>query len=246
MTRAGPVAEATILYDAAGNAVQVGPALNGAAASSVQAAQGQPVVTPAQSQTVHQIPVTTTQQVQAAAEYADGGDVLGGDTFIPFGPTVRIEQDPENPGQDIDPGFRYAWTKDGARRTFRIAGSIGLMPLLRFAHSAKAGLDTDDLEGMAALYTMIQDCVHPDDWAEFQEYATVTKAEDEDLMEFVGAAMEVITARPRKRRGSSSASSPNTSQRSRGGSSKQGSVIPAGAIRPAEFEGLMPVGDLVN
>ena len=262
MTRSGTrlparsVAESQGLYDAAGKAVTLG--INGAGgfvqdpppAQAVQppyedpqteALAGQP---DPQGAPTHPSAHTSTQQVQARAEYANGGDVQGRDTHIPFGPVIELAQDAE--GGLIDPGFPFLWAEGGPRRSFRIAQSIGLMPLLRFAHAAKTGMDSEDLEGMAALYSMIQDCVDPADWDAFQEYATVVKAEDEDLMEFVGAAMEVISARPRKRRGSSSATAPRTSGKSKGGSSGPGSVIPDGAIRPPEVDGLMPVADLVR
>lgn len=248
------MADATVLYDAQGNEVpvrQLGAAggfimqpPTAAQAAPLRAAPVPPAATPAPSQGSYQEPVapdvahTTTQQVQATAEYVSAGEVQGGDTYIPFGPPINFDGD--------DPGYPYTVTEYGPRRTFRIARSIGLMPLLRFAHAAKSGMDTEDLEGMAALYTMIQDCVHPDDWSAFQDYATITKAEDEDLMEFVSAAMEVIAARPRKPRGSSSATSRRTQPRSKVSSSGPDSVIPPGAIRPAEIDGLMPVGDLVR
>lgn len=248
------MAETQVLYDASGREVQVdlgpgGGLLYPGGPTDVGQAQptARPAAAPITSYQDPQTPAATTQTVQGTAEYA-GGDlgvvVEGGDTYIPFGPEIAIEQD--DSGADIDPGYPYAWTDGGARRTFRIAPSIGLMPLLRFAHAAKAGLDTDDLEGMAALYDMISDCVHPDDWPAFMSYATVAKSEDEELMEFVSAAMEVITARPRKPRGSSSATSRRTSLRSKGSSSKQATVIPPGTIVPPEADGLMGVGELVS
>ena len=239
------MAEGQILYDAQGNPIgtfagdMAGMFVMDTPSAPVAApAQAQPVTAPAPSYQGPQNTAATTQQVQAVAEYAGAGEIVGGDTFIPFGPPINFNGE--------DPGYSYAITEHGPRRTFRIAPSIGLMPLLRFAHAAKAGMDTDDLEGMAALYDMIADCVHPDDWVAFQAYATQTKAEDEELMEFVSAAMEVISARPRRRRGSSSATPPRTSQKSKGSSSTPDSVIPPGAIRPAEIDGLMPVGDLVK
>jgi hypothetical protein len=241
------VADATVLYDASGQALatvgiadQAGMFLGAPPPSAANgyASRSQPVVTPARPE-VPQSQVTT-QQVQAAAEYAaNDAEVLGGDTYIPFGPPIRL------PDDGADPGYRYADTPDGPRRTFRIAKSIGLMPLLRFAHAAKSGLDTDDLEGMAALYTMIADVVDPDDWTAFQEYATMIKAEDEELMEFVSSAMEVIAARPRKRRGNSSATSQNTRPKSKGSSSGQATPTPTGARTPEGIEGLMPVSDLI-
>jgi hypothetical protein len=244
------VAEGDILYDANGQAVGRVGRESGAGMfvmdvpSTPASAPSRPAAAPG---TVGEttVPPATTQEVQGIAEYTSAGDIQGGDTYVPFGPVIELERDPEGGGY-LDPGYSTALTNEGFRRTFRIAGSVGLMPLLRFAHAAKAGMDTEDLEGMAALYTMIQDCVHPDDWAAFQEYATVTKAEDEDLMDFVGAAMEIISARPRKPRGSSSATSRRTSQRSKGNSSAPASVIPPGAIQPSEVDGLMPVADLVK
>lgn len=43
---------------------------------------------------------------------------------------------------------------------FRMAENVGLMPLLRFANASKAGLDSDDFEGMAAMYAMIRGVIH--------------------------------------------------------------------------------------
>jgi hypothetical protein len=36
---------------------------------------------------------------------------------------------------------------------YRIGDKIGLMPLMRFAHSAKQGVDSGDLEGLSAPCT---------------------------------------------------------------------------------------------
>lgn len=44
-------------------------------------------------------------------------------------------------------------------KRFRLAENIGLMPLLMFANSAKSGMDSDDMDGMAAMYALIRDTV---------------------------------------------------------------------------------------
>jgi hypothetical protein len=44
-------------------------------------------------------------------------------------------------------------------KDFAIATKIGLMPLMRFAHAAKSGLDSDDMEGMAAMYDMLRQAI---------------------------------------------------------------------------------------
>jgi hypothetical protein len=232
------VAEGDFLYDEHGNKIGRVGRQSAAGMFVVDTPALHPAAAPGVSEEAPSN-AATTQQVQGAVETTVSQEIEGAADYIPFGPVITIEDGKE-------PDFPYTWTNDGPKRTFRLAASIGLMPLLRFANSAKSGMDSTDLEGMAALYSMIQDCVHPDDWDSFQAYSTMTKADDEDLMDFVGVAMEIITARPRKPRGSSSGTSPNTSARSKGGSSRQASVIPPGAITPQELDGLMPVADLVN
>jgi hypothetical protein len=141
---------------------------------------------------------------------------------------------------------------------FRLADSVGLMPLMAYANSAKQGADSDDFEGLAAMYAMIRDTVDqtrpakldpatgeqsrdvagelewdgPSEWMRFERHAIESKADGEDLMGFVGRAMEVLAARPRKRREDSSSGSPQTSPPSRPVSSS-----------PA-MEGLVPVSRL--
>lgn len=170
-------------------------------------------------------PEHTTQSVQAAVEGApETGDVVG---FL--------------------------------GEKFRIAENVGAMPGLAFADASKRGLDSGDLAGMAAMYRMIRDVIHrpklfddngkrvvdevtgkpafdESEWRRFEEHATDEQADGEDLMEFVGEAMAVISARPPKRRGNSSASSPTTSPRSKGSSSSP-------ATRPA-ISGMTDVRDI--
>jgi hypothetical protein len=86
------------------------------------------------------------------------------------------------------------------------------MPLLRFAHAAKSGLDSADMEGMAAMYDMLRQCLADEPvyvlnnaeltrkaydelppeavaqvvtyggWDEFEAHATRTRADDQDLI----------------------------------------------------------------
>lgn len=143
---------------------------------------------------------------------------------------------------------------------FRLADSIGMMPLLRFANASKNGLDSEDMEGMAAMYAMIRDVIHrpalfeadgttrildpltgkpaydEHEWNRFVETATDSKAEGEDIMGFINQAMPVIAARPRKRPGDSSPSQPQISP-----TSKDGSSSPA---TDARMQGLTNVADV--
>jgi hypothetical protein len=83
-------------------------------------------------------------------------------------------------------------------KTFRLADKVGLMPLMRFAHMASSGMDTDQdfMTAMAAIYDMIKDVIHEDEWAAFQQHATDTKANEDQLLGVVQQAVEIMTARP--------------------------------------------------
>lgn len=147
-------------------------------------------------------------------------------------------------------------------KRFRLAERVGLMPMLAFAASAKKGLDSDDMEGLAAMYALIRDCLdqhrplaydedgkqifEPDgsprfdgasEWQKFEAHCYAEQADGEELMEFIGRAMSVLAARPRKRREISSDSSPRTSEKS-----KDASTLRATWPRPEE--GLTPIQDL--
>lgn len=124
---------------------------------------------------------------------------------------------------------------------FKLAERVGMMPLIAFGNAAKQGLDSDDFEGMAAMYRLIRSVIHrpalidnhgqrvvdesgrtvrdETEWNRFQELAEDELAEGEDIMGFVNKAMEVMSARPSRRPGISSATSPTTSERSKADSS---------------------------
>lgn len=140
---------------------------------------------------------------------------------------------------------------------FRLADNVALMPLLAFANASKKGLDSEDFEGMAAMYALIRSVVHrpvlyddegkprrddsgrvvcdESEWARFEDHAMSMQAEGEDLMEVVGTAMSVISARPRKRREISSDGSPRTSQRSKANSSSPGTAALDGMVNVADL-----------
>jgi hypothetical protein len=121
---------------------------------------------------------------------------------------------------------------------YRVADSIGLMPLLRFSHAASRGLDSDSYEGMAALYAMIRDVIHTDDWSRFEEDAILKKAEGDDLMKVVTEAIEVVSARPKRQPSSSSDGSPATLPSSKASSPRRGSRH--------QIEGLTSVDSLLD
>lgn len=87
-------------------------------------------------------------------------------------------------------------------KRFRIADKIGLMPLLKF--SAASDMRTDDPKALSALYSMLQDCIVPDDWADFERHAIDTKAEADDLLNVIQEVMTKLAGRPTGQRDGSS------------------------------------------
>lgn len=129
-------------------------------------------------------------------------------------------------------------------RRFRIAGKIGMMPLLKF--SAFADVAVTDPRALGAMYAMLRDCIHPGhpgcgkcddcangseqacpdwdrgDWLAFEDHAMITRASAEDLLDVISKVMELIAGRPTPPSGSSSAGPRRISGGSTGSSSARG------------------------
>lgn len=141
---------------------------------------------------------------------------------------------------------------------FRLADRVGLASMIRFGHAANKGLDSDDMEGLAAMYSLIRSVIHrpplvddkgapqrdengrrlrdESEWQRFMDLAEDELADGDDIMGFVNQAMEVMAARPTRPREISSGGSRTTSANSKAGSSSP-------ATRP-DLAGLTPVADL--
>lgn len=114
-------------------------------------------------------------------------------------------------GVDLDKDRRVTLGKGDQEKKFRIADSIGLMPLMEFAYHANSGLDTSDMEALAAIYEMLKDCISdqqmnadpetgkpvgPTEWDRFRAHAKAIKADAEVLMDVVQQTVELLTGRP--------------------------------------------------
>jgi hypothetical protein len=105
-----------------------------------------------------------------------------------------------------------------AGETFTVADRIGLMPLMRFAVLAKGGVDIDDMEGLVAVYDLLRQCIADDDWLRFEAHAARARAGEDELLQVVKDAIELITAHPTRQPSDSSAGRPSTSGPSADGS----------------------------
>ena len=110
---------------------------------------------------------------------------------------------------------------------FRVADKVGLMPLLKFASASS--MSTDDPRALAAVYEMLRDCIHPGtpgcgtcadckadretdcktydkgDWQAFENHATKTKADADELLDVITKVMVIISGRPTTQAAGSSA-----------------------------------------
>jgi hypothetical protein len=114
------------------------------------------------------------------------------------------------------PGEHAVTPEDGRQRVpfkdelFLVDMDQGLMPLMEWS----VANDSENPEmgpQLAALFYLLQDVVHPDDWDRFRRHARKTRAKTEDYLKFQNAAAEVITATPTgEPEASSDGSSPTT------------------------------------
>jgi hypothetical protein len=91
-------------------------------------------------------------------------------------------------------------TNDGTKaplcgKLFKVDTEQGLMPLMEWA-AANDSTDPQNGPQLAALFYMLRDIVHPDDWDEFRVHAKLHKAKGQDFVKFQNAATEVIAAVP--------------------------------------------------
>ena len=108
-----------------------------------------------------------------------------------------------------------------AGERFAMAENIGAMPLMRFAKVAKGGADSDTLDGLVAMYDLLEQCIDPADWSRFQAHADKVRADGDQLMEVVGKVFEVLAERPTSRPAVSSGGSKSTKRKSAPGSSSK-------------------------
>ena len=126
---------------------------------------------------------------------------------------------------------------------FRIAEKIGLMPLLKFASASS--MTTEDPRALAAVYSMLQDCIYEGspacgtckdckdgredlcksydrgDWSAFEQHAMETKADADELLTVITQVLEIVSGRPTKQPGGSSGG-PRATRRGSTGSSSGG------------------------
>lgn len=95
-------------------------------------------------------------------------------------------------------------TVDFLGEQFRVAERVGALPIMRFAKAAKAGTDSNDMDGLVALYDLLAQVIHPDDWTRFEAHADREHADGDQLLAVVQAALAAVAGRPTGRSSDSS------------------------------------------
>lgn len=80
------------------------------------------------------------------------------------------------------------------KREFRLAENVGIMPLMEWA--AASDRDVASADGLRAVFYVLEDAVHEDDWAEFRKFAREEKVSASELLDFANAALEALAGRP--------------------------------------------------
>lgn len=133
-------------------------------------------------------------------------------------------------------------------RDFAVADRFGLMPLLRFAHHAKQGMDTADIESLSAIYDVLAQAIAEDEWEAFCDHATATRADADQLLAVVRQAIEVMSARPTVRPSDSSDGPPATETNSSDVSSSPApsTLTPRQQQLREQYPHLRPVGEMAS
>ena len=77
---------------------------------------------------------------------------------------------------------------------FRLADDVGIMPLMEWA--AASDQDVTSANGLRAVFYVLQDAVHEEEWAEFRRFSREHKATAEETLEFANSALEARAGRP--------------------------------------------------
>ena len=87
---------------------------------------------------------------------------------------------------------------------FAVTFPVPPMALMEFAHIAVGDVDSNDMEGLNAMYELLESVIEPDDWQRFKRHAKKTRAVDKDLMMLVRKVIRGETDRPTVRPSDSS------------------------------------------
>ena len=72
----------------------------------------------------------------------------------------------------------------------------GSLPILEFSAAAAADLDSNDPAGLAAMFSLLHDCIADGDWTRFRRTCHKNRVDGDTLMSVVRVVMEGASGRP--------------------------------------------------
>lgn len=153
--------------------------------------------------------------------------------------------------READPA-REPDTFDLQGETFTVAEDVNIVALGRFAKAARAGGNTDDMEGLASLIETVGSLVVPEDETRFLDTASKHRVDAELLLKIVQAVLSAESGHPTEQPSDFVAGSVTTSRSSRVPSSSAASSSRTGwedtpfgrrelAAHPELYEGIASV-----
>lgn len=79
---------------------------------------------------------------------------------------------------------------------YEVARKIAAMPMLKFSKLAAKGMGTGDAEAGAAMYDVLRAMFTREAWARFEDDATESGADNDELFAVVTKAIELISGFP--------------------------------------------------
>jgi hypothetical protein len=79
--------------------------------------------------------------------------------------------------------------------SYKVADKLGIWPQMQLARAAQDGINLGDARGLAAVYSTLQNVIHPDDWGRFENDMISKKTDDLlALLQLMQDAVQVVAA----------------------------------------------------
>lgn len=79
---------------------------------------------------------------------------------------------------------------------FKAAWPVPPMALMEYASAAQYGMDSGSMEGLAAIFDLLESVIEPDDWERFRRHAKKARVSDKDLLLLIRKCITGQTERP--------------------------------------------------
>lgn len=80
-------------------------------------------------------------------------------------------------------------------REFRLADDVGIMALMEWVAAAE-GRENENAKSLVAIFHVLEDTVHEEDWDDFREYGRKEKVKAPEYGKFINSALEALAGRP--------------------------------------------------